>query len=61
MSGKMNWGKARKFAAADEKYTPGKILENGRKVPNVPRDSLDARAREAEKRWLKGMPKRDHP
>ena len=53
MSGKMDYRKARKFSASEEKYAPGKLLDNGRRVDDRPRDSLDARAREAEREWLK--------
>jgi len=47
----MDWSKARKFKAREEKYAPGKVLDNGRMISATPRDSLEARARKAEKIW----------
>ena len=48
----MDWRKARKFTSSEEKYEPGKVFENGRVIADVPRDSLEKRAREAERKWL---------
>jgi hypothetical protein len=62
MSGKMNWGKARRrFTDVEEKYKPGTVLNTGRQVYAGPRDSLDARARKAELEWKKSFPKRKRP
>jgi hypothetical protein len=49
---KMDWRKAKKPKEIEEKYRPGTVLDSGRVVANAPRDSLDARARQAEKEWL---------
>ena len=50
--GKRDWRRAKRFAATEEKYEPGKVLDSGRVVSSKPRDSLEARARAAEQRWL---------
>jgi hypothetical protein len=52
---RMDWNKARKFKEYEEKYTPGLRLHSGRVVSNTPRDSLDARAKAAESKWMKGI------
>jgi len=49
---RMDWKKAKRFSATEEKYKPGSVLDNGRVIADKPRDSLDARARQVEKRWL---------
>jgi hypothetical protein len=53
MGRKIDWRRTRKFQGSEEKYEPGKVLESGRVVANAPRDSLDTRAREAERVWLR--------
>ena len=57
----MDWRKARKFAATEVKYDNGTVLENGPQAGRViykpVRDSLEARAREAERQWLKQVGK----
>jgi hypothetical protein len=49
----MDWRKTRKFEAREEKYSPGKVLDNGRVIRDAPRDKLDERARYVERAWLK--------
>ena len=48
---KMNWNKAKKPKQIEEKYKQGSVLPNGRLVYSGPRDSLEARARAAERKW----------
>lgn len=51
--GNIDWKRARKFKASEEKYAPGTVLNNGRTVDAAPRDSLAKRAAKAEERWLR--------
>jgi hypothetical protein len=57
MTGRMNWSKARKFKGTEEKYEPGKVMENGRAVYNGPRDTLEMKARAAQRTFGKKKPK----
>jgi hypothetical protein len=50
----MDWRRTRKYWATEEKYEPGKVLDNGRMVASRPRDELEARARREERRKAKG-------
>jgi hypothetical protein len=52
MSGR-DWRKAKKFAGKEEKWGTGTVLRSGRVVVNAPRDTLEVRAKEAEKKWLR--------
>jgi hypothetical protein len=58
MSKQIDWRRARKFQSSEEKYEPGKVLESGRVVASAPRDSLDKRAREVERAWLREQAKK---
>jgi hypothetical protein len=48
----MNWDRARKFSASEEKYDDGTLLPNGRQVRHGHHGKLDCRARTAEAKWL---------
>ena len=52
MGQRMNWQKARKFKSAEEKWATGTVLESGRVVVNDT-DTLEARAKAAEREWLR--------
>lgn len=66
---RMDWNKSKKYSAREEKYDPGKVLDNGRVVIGPAPDDLAKRAGWAERKWLKQMgittlaetPKRDRP
>jgi hypothetical protein len=56
----MRWDKARQFREREEKYDQGKVLTNGRKVYNAPRDKLEKRAFKAEQGWAKKTDQRPY-
>ena len=58
---KVDWRRARKFTRSEDRYDAGTVLERGpdagRVIYGGPRDSLDARAKAAERKWLKQLGK----
>lgn len=50
---KMRWEKVRRLGQVEEKYKPGLVLRNGRKVSDRKVDNLARRAAKAEASWLK--------
>jgi len=58
--GKMNWTKARKFKATEEKYERGKVMDNGRVVASKPRDGLEKKADHALQQFGRGVKMRPY-
>jgi hypothetical protein len=55
MAKRIDWRKAKTFRQAEVKFDDGHAFDNGVVVRHAPRDSLEARAKAAELRWLKKM------
>jgi len=62
MTGKMKWGRARKFKSREEGLEHGTVIERtGRMVYNEARDTLEAKARKAERQWLRQQKRKKPP
>jgi hypothetical protein len=62
VTGKMNWGRARKFKAREERLEHGTVIKRtGRMVYNEARDTLEAKARKAERQWLQQQQRKKPP
>ena len=62
MTGKMEWGRARKFKSREERLEHGTVIERtGRMVYNEARDTLEAKARKAERQWLQQQKRKKPP